>query len=468
MRAAILVTLAFTLPRLILGWALPLVDDEAYYHMWSTLPGLGTYDHPPMVSFMIASGTALLGRTELAVRLFAILAVSAASLVVADTARRVAQSRDGDGPEAALRAALIFNVTWLLLIVFATPDAASVLFWAIALWAALRAMDRPSLAWWLIAGAAAGLGVFSKFTDLFLCLGVVLWLFGSGEGRRQARGPGPWVAALMALLVLAPLIWWNATHGWIGLERQFGRVTPDAFDWQQPLIYLAGAVLYLSPFALIWAWSGWREMGRGRALLAFTTLPMPIYLFVHSTQHDAPANWLLPLAAPLAILAAQAPVSRWHARFWPLMWGALGWIVLALLLKPGTPVIGDNPSPNQWRDWDRAAQIIANTAQDTAAQWIATDDYPTTADVHWWLPSIPVWQVTEPQRYMWRQPFPRALCDAPGLLLQLVPGPGDETLALFDTHGASQSFDRLGGTRVLQRYRLTPVQGLRSPACAGH
>src|SRR5262249_27935614 len=46
-----------------------LVPDEAYYWVWSRHLALSYFDHPPMVAYLIRASTAILGDTELAVRL---------------------------------------------------------------------------------------------------------------------------------------------------------------------------------------------------------------------------------------------------------------------------------------------------------------------------------------------------------------------------------------------------------------
>ncbi|MET0431928.1 MAG: glycosyltransferase family 39 protein, partial [Hyphomicrobium sp.] len=80
------VALALTVVRLIIAGHTGLVDDEAYYRMWSLAPALSYLDHPPMVAWVIGAGRALAGDSALGVRLLAPLIVLAGAAVLWRTA----------------------------------------------------------------------------------------------------------------------------------------------------------------------------------------------------------------------------------------------------------------------------------------------------------------------------------------------------------------------------------------------
>ena len=56
--------------------------------------------------------------------------------------------------------------------------------------------------------------------------------------------------ALLALALFAPVVAWNATHGWASLGFQGGRATAERLYPAGPLVVLAGEALYLLP----WLW----------------------------------------------------------------------------------------------------------------------------------------------------------------------------------------------------------------------
>ena len=58
-----------------------LLPEEAYYWTYSQNPALSYFDHPPMVAWIIRSGTAIFGNSEFGVR-FGNLMLSFGSLVL--------------------------------------------------------------------------------------------------------------------------------------------------------------------------------------------------------------------------------------------------------------------------------------------------------------------------------------------------------------------------------------------------
>ena len=75
---------------------------------------------------------------------------------------------------------MLLNATLILGVgsVIMTPDGPLLLFWTATIWALARiaCSDRPETAWWLAAGLFGGLALASKYTAVFLGLGIVLWL----------------------------------------------------------------------------------------------------------------------------------------------------------------------------------------------------------------------------------------------------------------------------------------------------
>ena len=220
-----LVVTAATAVRLVAGALVPLTEDEAYYRLWSLRPAFGYFDHPPMIAWQVWLGRHLAGDSPLGVRLIPALSTAATSLLACDLARLMEL-----GERVAARAGIWLNAT--LLVGFAgglaVPDVPGALFWTAVLWAAMRAM-RGAGAWWLAAGAAAGLACLSKYSGLFLAPGIALWLALAADGRRQLRTPWPWLGAAVALAVFAPNVAWNAQHGWLTFAKQFGRARPAGF-----------------------------------------------------------------------------------------------------------------------------------------------------------------------------------------------------------------------------------------------
>lgn len=210
---AILILL--TLWRLWAAWTLPVTQDEAYYFDWAHHLAWGYFDHPPAIAFL-GIGTLLAPGSALAGRLGTLLVATLTLLVLLRFYRSC-------GLQAVdlLIALIIASATLpgLASGVLATPDTALALAWALALHeglAALRGMHKR----WLSAGIATGAGLLSKYTMILVgpvFLWAILW-----ADPKALRKPWPYLGALLALLVFAPNLIWNADHDWLTIRFQFG------------------------------------------------------------------------------------------------------------------------------------------------------------------------------------------------------------------------------------------------------
>ena len=163
--------LLLTALRLAAAALTPLAPDEAYYRVWAHALAPGYLDHPPMVAIWIGAGTALAGDTKLGIRLLGPFAALLGTLLLANAANAL---RPGTARAAAglLNGTLLLNAGTIIL----TPDTPLLFFWTATLWAMARLIARNNAAWWLAAGAAAGLALDSKYTAALLAPALLLWL----------------------------------------------------------------------------------------------------------------------------------------------------------------------------------------------------------------------------------------------------------------------------------------------------
>ena len=101
--------------------------------------------------------------------------------------------------------------------VLITSDTPLVCCWTWASVWAFRAIRSDGLRAWAVAGVIGALGVMAKYTMLAFPASIGLYLFLSPRHRRELTRPGFWMmSALCAGLGMAPIVIWNAQHGWAG------------------------------------------------------------------------------------------------------------------------------------------------------------------------------------------------------------------------------------------------------------
>ena len=456
---ALLVVLAAL--RLVAAQAIPLTEDEAYYRLWAQAPRLGYYDHPPMIAWWIWAGVRIAGDTALGVRLLPTASSLICTLLVFDLGQRL------PGRKAGLAAALLYNATLTIGAgaFLAVPDVPASLFWLVALWAMARALRQP--AFWLCAGAAAGLACLSKYSALFLAPGAVLWLALTKDGRRALMTPWPWLAAIVAAAAFAPNVIWNAQHHWLTFAKQFGRVEASRFAPRYLGEFIAGQFVLLNPAVAVLAGVGVGRAWKTRepvALLALaTTLPFLAYLLLHSLHDRVQAHWPVPLYAGAALLAALAAED---ALGWRHMLARVAPIGLALcatalgyMSLPGSLLPKGDPA-DVLRGWPALAEQVEGVGEAHHAAWIGTLSYGVNGMLQA-QPGLrlPALQLNERERYADLPPSPADLA-RPGLVVDLKRRLDPARLkACFAQVGAPVEIVRGLSRGADARYVAVPVSG---------
>lgn len=428
---AILVVAAL---RLVFAALIPFTEDEAYYRLWSMRLQLGYFDHPPMIAWWTAAGRGLVGDTALGARLLPVLANAVAAFLLIDTLRTL-----GMGERPALRAGLWLNATLLIGAggLLAIPDAPTLLFWTATLWAlarATRAGAAPSadLAWWAFAGVAAGLAVLSKYSALFLAPGIFLWLCSTADNRRRLSTPGPWLAAVTALAVVAPHIAWNAANGWVSVIKQFGRVSAQSFEPAHLVVLIGGQFLLLNPIIAVFAARAIIRTDAAKspeALLWLSATPFLVYLAAHSLHDPVQAHWpapVYPALVGLAAIAAERVSQKGSGLFWrrvaPFVGMGLVGAMLTFAAVPALDVIA-GPATRALRGWPQfgaTVQTQAAMTDDDPAAWVGTMSYGLAAQLAAEPGlTLPIVQLNDRARYDPLPPVAVPDFDRPGLVVDL-------------------------------------------------
>lgn len=387
----------FSLVRAALAPTFDLMPQSAYYFTYAEHPALSYYDHPPLLGWLLLAGSALLGKSALAVRATVFATTFATQLAFYALARRLL------APEAAGRALVLLTTgaVALLLSWIAVPDVPLLLCWTLSLLALDRALggaagEAPAPGdgrgrWWLAAGATMGLAFLSKYTAVFLQGGLLLFLLLSRPDRRWLRTPWPWASLAAAHLVSLPVYLWNARHGLASFRYQLlGRAEESHLDPADLLGFLASQALVVLPVAFgafLWV-AGERtaQVFRGRLpgrrdlfLLAFS-VPLFAACLALSVFTWVKANWPMPAYLAGLLLAAGAVGQR--AVRWQAASGAalLAAVAVQLLWYP-VPL----RTHDTWYGWrELAGEVEELSARYPDAFLFSVDHYKTTAELRFY------------------------------------------------------------------------------------
>jgi 4-amino-4-deoxy-L-arabinose transferase-like glycosyltransferase len=381
--------LGITLLRLILAATISLSPDEAYYWLWSVHLQPGYFDHPPMVAFWIRAGILFLGPTPLGVRVLGPLAAAAGSVLLWRAGEDLFPKR-----HAGVLAAAFLNATLMLGVgaIIMTPDTPLLFFWTATIAACGRWVATRDDRWWLAIGAAAGCALLSKYTAVFLIIGVFSWLLFRRDGRAALKTPWPWAAVLLAGCIFAPNVWWNATHDWVSYLKQGSRVT--SFDVSRSAQFLAellvGQFALATPAVAVMACVGLWRLLQSRAAgpaLVFWLMILPAAMFVeHVVSGRVQANWpavIYPAGCLAAAVLPEKFLLRWAGPAIGLGF-AMTLLAYAQALAAPLPIPASwDPSALQLSGWPELAAEVAAGGE----KFVTADDYATDAELAFYAPA---------------------------------------------------------------------------------
>jgi hypothetical protein len=305
------------------GWQ----RDELYYAVAGKHLQGGYVEFPPVTALLSALARTLFGWSLVGFRGFAIAAGAVTIVVAALVARELSGGRRAQTLAAV---AVAFSPLLVATNGLFQPVSFDQLATIIVLWLALRlALGRGS---WLLLGAAAGVGLETKYT-----LAVVLVLLAASllvwrrDLFRSDRFP---LAVVIAAALVAPNMIWEAQHGWTSLHW-FLNPPASATDESRPQ-YIANLLLLTHVVAVPVAVAGVVALLRSRALrpLGATVVGTVVFYLVAGGK----SYYALPVVL-FALAAGAVPFAGWATRRRLQLVGAPFVILLVVLLPLGLPVL---------------------------------------------------------------------------------------------------------------------------------
>ena len=384
--------LVLALFHLWLAVLLPLGVDEAHYALYGWYPDWSYFDHPPLIGWLEAPAVHLLD-SDWGVRLIPIVL----GLVALVLLHRLTRTLFPEHPAIARWAVYLVLLSPLLhgMTLTPLPDLPLLILGTLLahyLWTQRHQPRLQHVGWLGVLMGLAGLSKYTAITFVVSFVGVMA-LYGRWRWLRQ---PELWLAGGLALLLLSPVLYWNAQHDWASFLYQLHHGTrhPD-WSWARFLISQGrqagayGPVLFLAGWGVIllalWRWRSLPEAARFMWLFA-----VPVWgLFAWSGGHEpilphwtATGWWLI------------VPVVAWwlDRRPWALwlhgMLGAGLWLGLLHVIMTGQWGLQAPHPLLEVAGWEEAARRMHHWQQRLQEQ-IDQPVYQFAGN--WSLVSRPAW-----------------------------------------------------------------------------
>lgn len=312
--------------------------DELYYLACGEHLAWGYVDQPPLVALAAKLSRAALGPSLFSIRLRPALA---GALIVFLTGWLAREFGGGRFAQRLAALAILIAPGYLAFSSFLSMNAFEPLLWTLCAFLAIRIVKGGTPRLWLLFGAAAGIGLLNKHTMLLFGFAVVAGLLLT-PARHHLRSPWIWMGGVLALVIFAPNLLWEARHGWPQIEvvrnAQLFKNSPIS-----PARFVFEQLLFLHPIAApIWfaglLWLLFGEAGKQFRFLGWAFLiVLTAFIILHGkTYYALPAYPMLMAAGGVALERFAQLRPRWHLEpAYPL---AL--IVAGLVTLPfGVPVL---------------------------------------------------------------------------------------------------------------------------------
>ena len=190
------------------------VRDELYFLSAGQHLAFGYVDQPPLTPLLARIAAALTGNTLVGLRILPALALAALVVMTAVMSRRLGAGRTGQLLAALAAATCAEYLGAMHELTTTTPD---LVFWAVTLLLVMQLLASQDRRWWVAIGGCAGVASEAKWNIGFLVAALAAG-FVFTDARRLLRSRYLLIGGLIAAVLAAPDVVWQAMHGWPGLD----------------------------------------------------------------------------------------------------------------------------------------------------------------------------------------------------------------------------------------------------------
>lgn len=396
-----------------LGFSFEFSVDEAHYVLYAKHLAWSYFDHPPLVGW-IQWPLVSISSSEGVIRLMPeLLWALSAFLVFKVTVGiyQLLQERNAGNLSAALPSANLCGLMAVLAILAAPlPHVLAVgllpdtLLAPLSLGLMLMALrwiqkDRFSIADWVITGLLLGLAGLSKYTAAFTAI-ALLFVFLASPKKTWITELGFWIAAVIALVVISPVLYWNSINDWISFKYQIAHGSGGTWAWRRVAAFIGIQIACFGPLLILGVWVFLKNCLHAQkltliALLGFFLIPFTI--FAALSGGGGLPHWTTPAWFCLAPFAGIGLAKAWSMKRRILIRVLLITQLCICVLGFGLVIAGgfssgsvkSNPIVDLY-GWKLAGQKAAALAQATNAEGIAVQNWTLGSRAAWYASPLPV------------------------------------------------------------------------------
>jgi 4-amino-4-deoxy-L-arabinose transferase-like glycosyltransferase len=198
-----------------------IMPQDAYYDFYAQHLDLSYYDHPPMIAYLLRLFTTIFGKNVFAVKLADTTVTLLTIISFYGLAKKFLSVNK------ALIGTILLLSTFMvsILSLVSTPDVPLMLCWTLSLNFLYEAIWNNKNIYWIWAGIMTGLSFDSKYTAIFILIGLVGFLLISKPYRKLLFSRWLLLYLLCFIVTILPVVIWNARNKFASFKFQSeGRV----------------------------------------------------------------------------------------------------------------------------------------------------------------------------------------------------------------------------------------------------
>jgi hypothetical protein len=236
-------------------------------------------------------------------------------------------------------------------------------------------------------------------------LAVIVTLL-AGRGLRVLLTPGPWLAVLVALLLISPVLIWNAQHEWISFIYQLKHGSGGTWHARRLAAFAGIQLVAYGPLLVLGAYLATRQLIQNKqwqlaVLLLFFFIPFLVTGLMSGGGGSLP-HWTAPAWLAITPFAALALAERWASGRKALILAfiraqavicLIAFAALFFVGIPGLsadhPLVRKNPLADLW-GWDEAGLKARELARAHHLPSLSVRNWTLGSRLAWYARPLPV------------------------------------------------------------------------------
>jgi 4-amino-4-deoxy-L-arabinose transferase-like glycosyltransferase len=376
--------------RILFIFFMGIMPQDAYYDFYAQHLALSYYDHPPLIAYLLRVFTGIFGKKVFVLKLADTVVTLLTVFAFYGLARKFLSEYKARIATALMLSTFMISVLSLI----STPDVPLMLCWTITLNFLHEAIWKRKNIYWIWSGIFTGLSFDSKYTALFLIIGLIGFLLVSKPHRKLLISRWFIFYLICFVVTILPVVIWNAQNGFASFKFQSeGRVKEglhvDLTGFLGVIGHQSAILLPFLFFSIVYFICRickkygirYTRIPASQLFLLCFFIPLFMGFFFISFFYWVKLNWMMP---------AYISGIIWVSRFWNKKW--VGYqLIFSLILHLALAIevifyIIPIRSDDTWYGWPAFSNKVEIIRKQYPEAFIfSADDYKTAAVLNFYL-----------------------------------------------------------------------------------